>query len=394
MPDWLLRLSDLRRRSALVLGVLSGTSADAIDVAVCRITPSLANEPSVELIRHTSHAHDPEVHTWIGGAMNLSARRMAELHVRLGQRFGRACLDAIAAAGLAPEQIDLVGSHGQTIYHHSRIPGAERCTLQVGDADQVAELTGLPVVADFRARDIAAGGEGAPISPIADLVLYRPNGPYGRRAVLNIGGITNITLLDESPDLIRGFDIGPGNALLDRLARRLSNGAAGFDEDGRIAAAGTVNQELLTRLLDQDEFLRRMPPKSTGFEMYGDAKLDELIERHGEADANLMATLTEFTVQSIGYALRVLISSETNPGEIVLAGGGARNRELVRRIEAAVAPRVVTLSDALGVPTQAREAMAFAILAHRTVLGLPSTWPGITGVRHPVVLGKLSFPAG
>lgn len=394
MPDWLNRLADLSERPACVLGVLSGTSADAIDVAVCRITPSLANEPSVELISHTSHPHDPEVHAWIGGAVNLSARRLAELHVRLGLRFGRACLEAIAAANLVPAQIDLVGSHGQTIYHYSRIPGAERCTLQVGDADQIAEITGLPVVADFRARDIAAGGEGAPISPIADLVLYRPSGPHGRRAVLNIGGITNITLLDESPEKIRGFDIGPGNALLDRLARRLSNGAAGFDEDGRIAATGTVNGDLLTRLLDQDEFLRRRPPKSTGFEMYGDAKLDELIERHGEADANLMATLTEFTGQAIGHALRDLIGAESNPGEIVLAGGGARNPELVRRIAAAVAPRVATLSDALGVPSQAREAIVFAILAHRTVLGLPSTWPGITGTRHPVVLGKLSFPAG
>lgn len=391
MSNWLSTLADLSARPACVVGVLSGTSADAIDVAICRITPT-ANLPSVQLISHTSHAHDPEVHAWIFGAENLSARRLAELQVRLGQTFGRACLEAIDAAGLVPSQIDLVGSHGQTLYHYSHVPGAERCTLQVGDADQIAEMTGLPVVADFRARDIAAGGEGAPISPIADLVLYRPFGPHGRRAILNIGGIANITLLDESPEKISGFDTGPGNSLLDRLARRLTGGRTSFDFDGRIAAEGRVNDALLKDLLDKDAFLKRSPPKSTGFEMYGDGKLDELVERHGGADADLMATLAEFTAQAVGRALAQHVAAERSPGEIVLAGGGARNADLVRRITAAVASRTITLSDALGVPIQAREAMAFAVIAHRTILGLPSTWPGITGARHPVVLGKLSFP--
>jgi anhydro-N-acetylmuramic acid kinase len=371
--------------------MLSGTSADAIDVAICRIAPT-TTLPSVQLISHTSHPHDPQVHAWIAGAENLSARRLAELQVHLGQTFGRACLEAIDAAELVPSQIDLVGSHGQTLYHYSHVPGAERCTLQVGDADQIAEITGLPVVADFRARDIAAGGEGAPISPIADLVLYRPFGPHGRRAILNIGGIANITLLDENPEKICGFDTGPGNALLDRLARRLTGGATSYDMDGRFAAAGTVNAAFLGRLLDEDAFLRRSPPKSTGFEMYGDAKLEDLIERHGGADANLMATLAEFTAQAVGRALTQHVAAERSPGEIVLAGGGARNADLVRRITAAVAPRSVTSSDVLGVPIQAREAMAFAVLAHRTILGLPSTWPCITGARHPVVLGKLSLP--
>jgi anhydro-N-acetylmuramic acid kinase len=190
-----------------------------------------------------------------------------------------------------------------------------------------------------------------------------------------------------------GFDVGPGNSLLDRLARRMSGGQLGFDVDGRLSAAGTVNQRLLEQLLDEDAFLKRAPPKSTGFEMYGDARLSEWIERHGRPDTELLATVAAFTAHAIGRALTEHLPAELDVGELVVAGGGALNPDLMRRITEAVAPCVVTPSDALSVPIQAREAMSFAILAHRTVLGLPSSWPNLTGVRHPVALGKLSFPA-
>lgn len=394
--DWLHRLAELRQRPALVVGVLSGTSADGIDAAVCRITPAEdnrdGNQPRVELLHHLRYAHDPQVHEWIAGSNALSARRLAELNTRLGRRFAEACIAAIRSSGLPLEQIDLVGSHGQTLYHHSHVPGAERCGLQVGDADEIAELTGLPVISDFRARDIAAGGEGAPITPIADLVLFRAFGSHGRRAVLNLGGIANLTVLDDSPSRILGFDIGPGNALLDRLARRLTNGQLPFDVNGRLGAAGQVNHSILDRLLAEDAFLKRRPPKSTGFEMYGDEMLNELERWHGQVDADLLATAAEFTSRAIAQAMSSLLDEQMQPGEIVVAGGGTLNPDLMRRVTAAVAPRVVTRSDELGVPVSAREAMSFAILAHRTVLGLPSSWPRITGARHPVVLGKLSFP--
>jgi anhydro-N-acetylmuramic acid kinase len=315
------------------------------------------------------------------------------MHVRVGRRFAQACADAISSSGLDPAQIDLIGSHGQTLYHHSQVPGADRCTVQVGDGDQIAERTGMPVVSDFRARDIAAGGEGAPLTPIADSVLFRPFGPDGRRAVLNIGGIANLTILDDDPACIRGFDTGPGNCLLDRLTRRLSGGGLSYDVGGQLAAAGTVNQKLLEQVQENDPFLTRSPPKSTGFEMYGDAFLEDLIHRHGQADADLLATLAELTAQAVGRAVTQHIVPAQQPGEIIVAGGGARNADLMRRLASAVPQCIVTRSDDLGVPAEAREAMAFAILAHRSVLGLPSSWPGITGVRRPVVLGKLSFPA-
>jgi anhydro-N-acetylmuramic acid kinase len=383
-------------RPAYVVGLISGTSADAIEAAVCEITPikeaNVVGDVSVSLKKHMCFPNEPEVQDWIAGASLLGAQKISEIHLRLGERFAQACMDAIAASGLRLDQVDLVGSHGQTIYHHSQIPGAERCTLQLGDADCIAELTGLPVVSDFRARDIAAGGEGAPVSPIADRAFFRPLGPHGRRAVLNLGGIANLTVLDADPLRILGFDVGPGNALLDRLARRLSDGKLSFDCDGRLASGGTVNQALLSRLLAQDPFLKRSPPKSTGFEMYGDAFLESLIQEHGRVDADLLATVSEFTACAIAQALSNHITAGQQPGELVVAGGGVMNLDLMRRIAKAVAPRVVTDSSKLGVPPQAREAMAFAVIAHRTALGLPSSWPALTGVSHPVVLGKLSFP--
>ncbi len=395
--NWLQRLETLPRRPACVVGLLSGTSADAIEAAICRITPPAGSDSEegfrVELLQHSHHPHEPAVHDWIAGADALGARRLAELHRRLGQRFAQACMDAIASSGLRVDEIDLIGSHGQTIYHYSQVPGAERCTLQLGDGDEIAERTGLAVVSDFRARDIAAGGEGAPISPIADLVLFRPFGPHGRRAILNLGGIANLTVLDPQPSRLLGFDVGPGNCLLDRLARRLSGGQQTYDVDGRLASAGTVNRNLLERLLHEDAFLKRSPPKSTGFEMYGDALLEELIQQHGRTDADLLATLSAFTAEALARALADHLAAEQQPGEIIVAGGGALNPDLMHRIAEAIAPRVVTRSDALGVPIQAREAMAFAILAHRTILGLPSSWPNLTGVRRPVALGKLSFPS-
>ncbi len=395
--NWLGRLAELRERPAHVVGVLSGTSADGIDAAICRITPA-ANDADglrsrVELLNHFRHSHDPQVQQCIASSSALGARQIAELNRSLGRRFAEACLSAISSSGLTPQQIDLIGSHGQTIYHHSRVACADRCGLQLGDGDEIAELTGLPVVSDFRSRDIAAGGEGAPITPIADLVLFQTFGPHGRRAILNLGGIANITVLDESPSRILGFDIGPANALLDRLARRLTSGRLPFDDGGQLAAAGQVNQPLLDSLLAEDAFLKRPPPKSTGFEMYGDQMVEELERRHGRIDSSLLATAAEFTAQTIGQALCDLVDVDLQPGEVVVAGGGALNADLMRRIRAAVAPRVVTRSDELRVPVAAREAMSFAILAHRTIQGLPSTWPQITGARHATVLGKLSFPA-
>ncbi len=206
------------RPSRTVVGLMSGTSADSIDVAVCRMQ---GTGPEVKLLHYSDHAHDAKVKRLVYAAADLNVRGIAELNVRVGEAFAAACLAALEEASIAPGEVDLIGSHGQTIYHHSGVAGALKATLQVGDGDIIAVRTGRYVISDFRARDIAAGGKGAPLSPVADAILFasREPGKGRRRAVLNLGGIANLTVLDQDPARVFGFDTGPANAPLDRLAR-------------------------------------------------------------------------------------------------------------------------------------------------------------------------------
>jgi anhydro-N-acetylmuramic acid kinase len=391
-------LADLLERSRkparIVVGLMSGTSADSIDVAVCRMTGQGA-EVGVELLHYREHAHDPEVKRRMIGIAGLDVRGVAELHVMVGEAFAAACLATLEGAGLAPQDIDLIGSHGQTVYHHSGVAGAIRATLQVGDGDVIAVRTGRYVISDFRARDVAADGEGAPLSPIADRVLFGRRAseePGRRRAILNLGGIANLTVLDDDPARIFGFDTGPANAPLDRLARRLSGGALACDRDGQFARAGRVDESLLGELIEQDPYLARRPPKSTGFEMYGDAFVDRAAGRHHGFDADLMATLVEFVARTVANGIRQCDALGPPVEEIVTAGGGVQNPVLMERIAALVAPVPVRQSDELGVPSDAREAMAFAVLADMTLRGSAAVLPPVTGAAAPKLLGKLSFP--
>jgi anhydro-N-acetylmuramic acid kinase len=383
-----------RKPSRIVVGLMSGTSADSIDVAICRLTGQ-GSEVGVELLHYREHPHDPEVKRRVTAVATLDVRGVAELHVMVGEAFAVACLSTIEEAGLSPQDIDLIGSHGQTVYHHSGMAGAIRVTLQVGDGDVIAVRTGRYVISDFRARDIAAGGEGAPLSPIADTVLFgrgRSGEPPRRRAILNLGGIANLTVLGDDPARVFGFDTGPANAPLDRLARRLSGGALACDRDGQFARSGRVDEPMLAELLEQDSFLARRPPKSTGFEMYGDAFVDRAIDRHGGADADLMATLTEFVARSVAIGIRQCDALGPPVEEVVAAGGGVKNPVLIERIAALIAPVSIRRSDELGVPSDAREAMAFAVLADMTLRGSAAMLPPVTGAAAPKLLGKLSFP--
>jgi anhydro-N-acetylmuramic acid kinase len=389
--------SDLLKRSVkpsrLVVGLMSGTSADSIDVAICQIKGQ-ATDVGIELIHYREHAHVPAVKSQVLGASDLDLRAIAELNVLLGEAFAEACLLSLNEASLSAADVDLVGSHGQTVYHHSGVAGARRATLQLGDGDVIAVRTGQYVISDFRARDIAAGGEGAPLSPVADSILFaeREPGARRRRAILNLGGIANLTVLDENPAHVCGFDTGPANAPLDRLARRLSDGALACDQDGCFARVGRVNESLLAHLLDGDPFIARHPPKSTGFEMYGDAFVADAAARHGSYDADLMATLTEFSARTVARGIEQCAQLGPPVEEVIAAGGGIKNPILMQRIRALVAPVPVRRSDDLGVPSDAREAMAFAILADMTLRGLTAWLPSITGASAPKLLGKLSFP--
>ncbi|MFN0208005.1 MAG: anhydro-N-acetylmuramic acid kinase [Planctomycetota bacterium] len=401
----------------LVAGLLSGTSADAIDCAICSIEGSGpakdiktgANRVAakVKLESFRSHPYDPALRQKLLHPEKITIRELAELHAEVGDAFAEALHRTLVLSGIPEESIDLAGSHGQTIYHHSGFRddhggAAPKVTLQIGDGDRIAEKTGFIVISDFRARDVAAGGEGAPLTPYADAILFPPLPPSeGRRVVLNLGGIGNITILDADPRKIVAFDTGPANAPLDRLARIITKGEFHCDFDGRLAAAGEVNEALLAELL-KHPFLQKMPPKSTGTEMFGDSFVKTLVAAHGaqldlKAMRDLIATLTAFAAESVAFSLRelaprMLSNSDANVAEVVVAGGGSHNKTLITKLRAALAPARVVVSDELGVPSAAREAMAFAILANDALLGLPTSLPRVTGSTHPVTLGKLSFP--
>ncbi len=380
-----------RKPSRTVVGMMSGTSADSIDVAVCQI---VGKPERVELVHYAEEPLDPEIKESVRSAVRLGVREISELHLRVGERFAAACLATLARARLTPRDVDLVGSHGQTVYHHSSVPGAIRSSLQVGDGDIIAERTGLPVICDFRARDIAAGGEGAPVTPRADMVLFAAGVPFGsrRRAVLNLGGIANVTVLDPDPGRVIGFDTGPANALLDRLACRLTEGALAYDRDGRLARAGKPTAAVVETLLASDPYLARTPPKSTGFEMYGDDFVARAAALHGGFDVDLMATLTEFTARTVALAFERHVRVDPPVDEIVAAGGGVKNPALLDRIIELLHPIPVRLSDEFGVPSDAREAMGFAVLADLALRGRTTSLPAVTGARRPVVLGKWCLP--
>jgi len=395
IADWFRRTTEKPAR--VVVGMISGTSADSIDAAVCRISgagvPTSDREGArVELLHYGEAPYDPELKRRILDLASLGVREIAELNVEVGEAFARACLNTMAEASLKPSDIDLIGSHGQTIYHHSSVPGAIGATLQVGDGDVIAERTGAAVVCDFRARDIAGGGEGAPVSPYADMILYAPpdrKSASERRVVLNLGGIANVTVLDPDPNKVFGFDTGPANTLLDRLARRLSGGSLSCDRDGALARAGRVDEGLVDRLLSEDPFLTRKPPKSTGFEMYGDAFVERAGTLLGRFDSDLMATLTEFTARTVADAFARFVPPVV---EVIGAGGGVKNPALIGRIAELLAPARFVLGDDRGIPGDAREALAFAILANDALFGLPTSLPAVTGASRPAPLGKFCLP--
>ena len=384
-------LTTLKER--IVLGAMSGTSVDSIAVAVCAIRGTgVAPDTSVKLLSLSQKRYPEWVRQKLLVPRDLTVREVAELNVHVAESFGAACLGALKRAGLSPKRAHLIGSHGQTIYHHSRVKGATRTTLQIGDGDHIARITQIPVFSDFRMRDIAAGGEGAPLTPYSDGVMFGGGFTRGiQRIVLNLGGMANITVLSKNPFKIIGFDTGPANAPLDRLARILSKGKLQCDRDGIFANNGTVDQKLLAKLLKEDTYLKRPPPKSTGVEAYGDPFIKRLVDEYGPPTDDMIATVTAFCAEGIVGSIRRFVTKNLGSVELVIAGGGANNPALVRELRARLAPGIVKDSDEFGVPAEAREAMAFALFANEALFGTAVSYPSITGVEKPAVLGKLSM---
>ncbi len=379
------RLARLRDRPALVVvGLMSGTSADGVDAAVVR----LSGEREFELLALHADPHPSELKRRILGAANAGAAEIARLDVAIGERFARCALAAIAAARLTSADVDLVGSHGQTIAHVPPDPTthAAGATLQIGCAAVIAERTGLPVVSDFRARDVAVGGHGAPLVPYVDHLLFAR--PPETRVLLNIGGIANATIVTGRAEDVVACDVGPGNALSDALVRLATDGREAFDRGGARASSGRADARLLAELL-LHPFLATAPPKSADRDLFG-APLARKIaaDRPELALEDRLATAAAFTAEAIVRGVRQL--GVARPDRVIASGGGVHNAAIVRELAARLSCVPIDTSDAHGVPSQAKEALAFAILAREFVRGRPANLPRVTGASRAVVLGSFT----
>ena len=373
----------------ILIGLMSGTSADGIDAVAAEIGEERPR-PSVRLIAHTATPYPPALRARILAASEgeaLAAADVARLHARIGEAHAEAASACLAAAGLDALQVDAVATHGQTVAH---LPEERpRATLQLGDPSRIAHALRRPVVADFRSADIAAGGEGAPLVPFADWVLFAREGTG--LAVQNVGGIANVTVLppDARSESVFAFDTGPGNMVSDGLVARLTDGAERFDRDGARAARGTVDEVLLDRMLAHD-FFASAPPKSTGREAFGASFVDALVDEAGEAAVDdLIATATALTARSIARAYRDFVYPRARIDEVIVGGGGARNPTLLGMLRRELGDLPIRTSDELGVPAQAKEALAFAILGAFALRGETNTLPRCTGASRAVVGGAI-----
>lgn len=382
------------KQTRIIVGLMSGTSADGVTAAVAEITGT-GEDAGVRLIAYRTYPYPPEVRrrlfTLFGdGASGLS--EASELNMLIGHVFADAA-EAIIGEACIDGEVDLVGSHGQTVWHQPGLKEAAghpyRSTLQIGEPAVIAARTGVPVVADFRKADMAAGGEGAPLTPYLDHVLHRS--PTAHRVLQNIGGIANLTYLPVGcglDDLV-AFDTGPGNMVIDAAAGRYAG--LSHDVDGALASTGKPDEALLNELL-RHPYYGRKPPKSTGREMFGEQYADEvfrLAEAKGLGPADTVATVTELTVESIARAYERHLPGPVD--EVYLSGGGSRNPYLVERLRRRLAAPVHDYSQ-LGYPSEAKEALLMALLANEHVMGTPCNAPAATGAARRVVLGCLTFP--
>ncbi|HYK52091.1 MAG TPA: anhydro-N-acetylmuramic acid kinase [Candidatus Eremiobacteraceae bacterium] len=373
------------------IGLMSGTSADGIDVAAVDVDLDReAARPDIRVLNFVTLPYDPAVHARLlstSSSPSTPINQLGELNVAVGEALGNAALEAAAKWDLDIRSVDVIGSHGHTMWHAPE----SSVTVQIGEPAIIAERTGVTCVADFRVADVALGGQGAPLVPFVDAILFGDQKEY--RAALNIGGIANITLLPDEASggrgAIRALDTGPGNMVID-ACMRLATGAEDFDRDGAAAARGTPSHVLLRELLD-DDYLRRAAPKSTGRERYGAAYAAHVWERGRELGLHaddVLATVTALTARSIAAQVPAACR------RIIASGGGVHNPTLVDMLQTAIgkppAHARVERSDAYGVDADAKEAAAFAVLACAAIAGRVNHLPATTGATRATVLGNIS----
>ncbi len=407
--------------SRLVVGLISGTSMDGIDAALVRISGP-ANQPRVRLLAFTTVPYP----IWlqqrlfaIASGASTTAEEIDEFDTLLGAAFGEATVGVCEVAHVKASRLFVVGSHGQTIHHsggtkprNADLPykidssskvfdkrainltnrSALSCTLQIAEPAMIAERARAPVVADFRVADMAAGGQGAPLVPMVDYLMLR-DARKGTVA-LNIGGIANFTVIpaNAKPDQVFGFDTGPGNMVIDGLVRHFSHGKKTYDSEGRWAARGKVIEPLLKEAL-REPYFAMQPPKSAGREQFGESFIkSRFLKRQGGRPEDLLCTATELTARTVADSLQQFIPDKIAIHRLVISGGGAHNRLLMARLGELLPNLRLYRSDELGLNVDAKEAIAFAVLADRTMHGLPGNLPSVTGARRAVVLGKISRP--
>ena len=414
----------------LVLGLMSGTSADAIDVALARISNAPPNL-NAKLLNHTSIPFPAQIQKEIlrvAEQQPIAAGDLSQLNFRLGENFAEAALTACQRFRICPKRIDLIGSHGQTIFHQGNpVPYFGRptaSTLQIGEAAIVAARTGITTIADFRPADLAQSGQGAPLVPYADYLLYRHK-TLGRVS-LNLGGIANITVIpaNAKPSEVFAFDTGPANMLIDALVSQFTKGRQRYDKNARLAQEGRSIPALIDALM-RDPYLTTRPPKSTGREYYGQDYVQKLLalgRRHKAKPADVIRAATIFTALSIVDALNRFVLPKVKVDQLIVSGGGAQNPLILGQLAAALSNQhqlrrpvaqvrrldlrpfraahqgrtsssnvEVLPSSAFGIPEDAKEAFAFALLAYETFNHRPSNLPSATGARRPAILGKISY---
>ncbi|WP_049903297.1 anhydro-N-acetylmuramic acid kinase [Halococcus agarilyticus] len=383
------------------IGLMSGTALDGIDAACCRVrcddTGPLGYQVAVEAF-HT----EPYPAALRATLRDLCATEgrvpaLCRMNVALGEVFAEAAERVRERAGLSTAEMTVIGSHGQTVWHAPEpkpVPGAEpvRATLQIGDGAVVAARTDVPTVSDFRAGDVAASGHGAPLAPLLDATQFAGD---RSRALQNVGGIGNCTLVPPEPTLddLVAFDTGPGNVVIDAVVERITDGRRTYDEDGELAARGTVDDGLVARLLD-DEYFGRAPPKTTGREYFDTKYIDRFLKEgrnRNRSDVDLVASATALTARSIADAYERFC--DPYPDEVLVSGGGAKNPVLMEMLRAAVDAPVERLDAITGSMTgDQKEAALFALLAVMRLDGVPNNVPAATGADRPVVMGKVSRP--
>jgi anhydro-N-acetylmuramic acid kinase len=383
----------------LVLGLMSGTSADGIDVALARISgaPPHLNP---RLLGHTSFKFPPPLRKEILRAaeqQSISAGELSQLNFRLGHIYADAALAACKKFKVAPSRINLIGNHGQTIFHQGQptpyFGKPVASTLQIGEGSVIAARTGITTISDFRPADMALGGQGAPLVPYADYLLYRH--PKLGRVSLNLGGIANITVIpaNAKPLQVFAFDTGPANMLIDALVQHFTHGRQRFDKGARLAQSGRSIPALLDELM-KDPYLKLAPPKSTGREYYGRAYVQILLSlgRKYHAKPNdLIRAATIFTALSIVDALNRFVLRKNKIHQLIVSGGGAHSPLILAQLSAALPGIDVLPSYHLNIPEDAKEAFAFALLAYETFHKRPSNLRSATGARGPAILGKISY---